>query len=190
LLAALSLTACAAGAGIAVNSLTAPSIHSVSTPGILVDDMHLAAGSCHVKEIDQAKGLVLPDRSCSPGATDPAVTQENLKATICRAGYTATVRPSASVTNPAKTASLKAYGLPYTPTTEYDHVIPLELGGATATSNLWPEPNYDGAAGTTNPKDDVENVLNRAVCSGKVTLAAAQQAIASDWTTAKAKLGL
>jgi hypothetical protein len=41
-----------------------------------------------------------------------------------------------------------------------------------------------------NPKDKVENDLNDAVCSGKVSLDAARQAIASDWTTAEHVLGL
>ncbi|MFE2103785.1 hypothetical protein [Streptomyces sp. NPDC059468] len=36
----------------------------------------------------------------------------------------------------------------------------------------------------------VASKLHTAVCSGKVTLAAAQQAIVSDWTTALTRLGL
>ena len=43
---------------------------------------------------------------------------------------------------------------------------------------------------TPNPKDKVEGALNRAVCDGQVTLAAAQNAIASNWTTAEKKLGV
>ncbi|MEZ0069653.1 hypothetical protein ABIA32_005700 [Streptacidiphilus sp. MAP12-20] len=35
-----------------------------------------------------------------------------------------------------------------------------------------------------NPKDDVESALHDAVCSGQVSLGAAQQALATDWTTA------
>lgn len=165
-------------------------MHQASTPGTLVDDMKLTPGQCHVKVVDQAKGSVLPDPACTPGAIDPAVTQENLQTTICHSGYTKTVRPPANVTNPAKTISLKTYGLPYTATTEYDHLIPLELGGASATSNLWPETNIATAASVNNPKDAIENALNAAVCNGRISLAAAQQAIAGDWTTAKARLGL
>jgi hypothetical protein len=36
----------------------------------------------------------------------------------------------------------------------------------------------------------VENVLHKAVCSGKATLAAAQNAIAENWQTAETVLGL
>jgi hypothetical protein len=36
---------------------------------------------------------VLPRHELTPGAMDPRVTQSNLRNTICRPGYTATVRP-------------------------------------------------------------------------------------------------
>ena len=45
---------------------------------------------------------------------------------------------------------------------EYDHLIPLELGGApNSPRNLWPEP---GAS--PNPKDRLENRLRVLVCDG------------------------
>jgi hypothetical protein len=60
---------------------------------------------------------------------------------------------------------------------EYDHLVPLELGGATNDPrNLWPEP---GAS--PNQKDTVESELNRQVCDGRMTLAQAQNAIATNW---------
>ena len=45
---------------------------------------------------------------------------------------------------------------------------------------MWPE--YPP---TPNPKDKVENALNAAVCEGRVSLTAAQDAIAANWLTAK-----
>ena len=55
--------------------------------------------------------------------------------------------------------------------------MPLELGGATNDPrNLWPEP---GAS--PNPKDAVENYLNREVCDHTMTLARAQAAIVANW---------
>lgn len=126
-----------------------------------------------------------PDPACTPGAIDPAVTQQNIASTICRSGYTATVRPSTSQTDAAKAKMYKAYAIPAHDTSELDHLVSLELGGSNDIKNLWPE------VGTLpNPKDKVENDLHRAVCSGKVTLAAAQQAIATDWLTAEHTLGL
>lgn len=126
-----------------------------------------------------------PDPKCTPGAIDPAVTQANIKSTICHSGYTSTVRPSASQTDRLKHAMYKSYGLPAGDTSELDHLVSLELGGANDAANLWPE-----VGKIPNPKDSVENDLHDAVCSGKVTLAAAQQAIASNWQTAEAVLGI
>src|SRR5262249_10481489 len=56
--------------------------------------------------------------------------------------------------------------------------VPLELGGAVNDPrNLWPEPG-----GSPNPKDAVEDALHEKVCDGQLTLAAAQRAIAANWT--------
>jgi hypothetical protein len=115
----------------------------------------------------------------------PAVTQANIQTTICRSGYTETVRPPESVTEAEKKASLAAYGDPgplhdY----EYDHLVPLELGGAdNDPRNLWPEP---GAS--PNPKDALEDRLRSMVCAGELTLAAAREEIAVDWVSAYHRL--
>lgn len=118
---------------------------------------------------------------CTPGAIDAAVTQANIHATICVSGYTTTVRPAESVTEAFKVADEKAYGIS---SGELDHLIPLEIGGSSDAHNLWVEPGS-----IPNPKDTVENDLHAAVCSGQLSLAAAQQLIATDWTTALAKIG-
>jgi hypothetical protein len=142
-----------------------------------------APGSCTVRHVNNQ---VLPDAACTPGALNPTVTQATIGTTICRRGWTATVRPPVSVTERIKKQIDRAYSLPVTTRGELDHLVSLELGGAPDDArNLWTEP---GAI--PNPKDSVENTLNRAVCSGRVTLTAAQHAIASDWTTAEHVLGL
>ncbi|MGW1048761.1 hypothetical protein [Streptomyces sp. NPDC002521] len=53
-----------------------------------------------------------------------------------------------------------------------------------------PDPGHKPGGGINNKKDPVETRLHTAVCSGKVTLAAAQKGIATDWTTAEKTLGL
>jgi hypothetical protein len=135
-------------------------------------------GSCHAR--GQGK-FSLPDLTCTPGAIDPAVTQANIRSTICRAGYTKTVRPPESITEREKRESLLAYGdqhpLGYY---EYDHLVSLELGGARNDArNLWPEP---GAS--PNSKDSLEARLHARVCDGEMSLSAAQLAIARDWVAA------
>ncbi len=140
------------------------------------------AGSCHAR----GSGLFsLPDLRCTPGAISPAVTQANLDSTICSHGYTETVRPPESVTEAEKEASITAYGDPGSlHDYEYDHLVPLELGGATNDPrNLWPEP---GAS--PNPKDKLEDRLNAMVCEGEIGLATSQREIATDWVAAYHRL--
>ncbi len=137
--------------------------------------------------------LPLPDPSCTPGALNPSVTQATISSTICVSGWTATVRPPTSYTNALKAKQIAQYGYSDTNLSDYeeDHFIPLELGGAPRDpANLWPEPHYNAGGGTSSQKDSVENALKRAVCAGTVELAPAQNAIATDWTTALSVLGL
>lgn len=137
-------------------------------------------------------GQTLPDRSCTPGALDPAVTQATYLGTICRpGGYTKTVRPPASMTGPEKAKAMRAYSVTGAASGyEFDHLVPLSLGGASDRRNLWPEPNVGGTGGfDINAKDIVEDRLHTLVCSGKVPLPKAQAAIAADWSTALAVLG-
>ncbi len=136
------------------------------------------ADSCHARGRGE---LSLPDPRCTPGAISPAVKQSNLRRTICRSGYSRSVRPSESITEREKLASMAAYGDSDSPRHyEYDHLVSLELGGATNDArNLWPEP---GA--TPNVKDRLEDRLHALVCDGSVTLASAQTQVAHNWVKA------
>jgi hypothetical protein len=125
----------------------------------------------------------LPDTSCTPGALNPEVTQSTIQNTICRKGWTKTVRPPLSFTGPLKRDLMASYGQNGAMHGfELDHLVSLELGGAPASvRNLWPEPNDHPRPGVANTKDLLENVLNQQVCSGHMTLADAQRCIAVDW---------
>ncbi|MFE9606824.1 hypothetical protein [Streptomyces hokutonensis] len=152
-----------------------------------------AAGTCHYWYL---KGEPLEDPKCTPGAISPAVTQSNLKSTICRkGGYTSGIRPSTSVTGKEKKLNAASYGFTGRMSdAEYDHLISLQLGGdPNDYRNLWVEPADPGhkkGSGVNNKKDPVETKLHTAVCKGTVTLAAAQKAIVTDWTTALSSLHL
>ena len=132
---------------------------------------------------------IFPDASLHPGATNPDVTQDNIESTICKSGFTKSVRPPASYTDDLKRQQMRDEGLPGSPSDyEEDHLISLELGGAPKDpKNLWPEP-YENKGdkfakrGTgSETKDKVENQTNKLVCSEKMPLSDAQQRIASDW---------
>jgi hypothetical protein len=160
-----------------------------------------AAGSCHYRWTSVKQPL--PDTHCTPGATNPKVTQKTLATTICKSGYTTAIRPPSSITGKEKVANAKSYhyigSLAYA---EYDHLIALELGGdPNDRRNLWvepPSPGHTARQGVSNPKDSVENYLKSQVCNAVhlashhqgtartyLPLAAAEQLIASNWTTAK-----
>jgi hypothetical protein len=117
-------------------------------------------------------GAILADPVRTPGVLNPDVTQATIRSTICRHGWTDTIRPPTSYTNALKTKQMRQYRERGS-LSDYqeDHLISLELGGnPTDPRNLWPEP-YPRAAEV----DQIENELNGEVCSGQLTLAEAQQ---------------
>ena len=52
----------------------------------------------------------LPDPVRTPGAVNPAVTQETIYSTICRSGWSASVRPPAAYTGALKRRQLRELG--------------------------------------------------------------------------------
>jgi hypothetical protein len=140
-------------------------------------------GSCHAI----GAGLYSrPDPACTPGTLNPAVTQATIDRTICVTGWTETVRPPETVTEQEKAGSMAAYGDTGSMAAyEYDHFVPLELGGATNDPrNLWPE-----LGASPNPKDSVEGELRSEVCDGRLSLAAAQREIVKNWVALARSLG-
>ena len=118
-----------------------------------------------------ASGLIRADAVRTPGVLNPNVTQATIGSTICRRGWTRTIRPPVEYTNALKEKQMRAYGETGS-VSDYqeDHLISLELGGdPTDPRNLWPEP-YPRAAAV----DELENELNARVCDGSLSLADAQ----------------
>ena len=83
-----------------------------------------APGAC--RYLTAANGQTLPDPNCTPGAISP-----KLATTICRTGYTKSIRPPASITEIEKRDNAAAYG--YTGSlkdVEYEHLsCHLNLAG-------------------------------------------------------------
>ena len=123
---------------------------------------HLHGGASH---------LIVADPSRTPGVLNPDVTQANIRSTICKRGWTATIRPPVSYTDALKRQQMRQYG-ETGPMSAYqeDHLISLEMGGnPTDPRNLWPEP-YPRASQV----DQIENQLNAEICDGQLSLAQAQ----------------
>lgn len=129
-----------------------------------------------INELESKSG-VYPDPALTPGDTDPAVTQDTIKETICKHGYTKTVR---NVTSAMKKEVFAEYKIKdHFGDYEVDHFISLELGGSNAIKNLWPE-SYK-IEWNARKKDVVETYLGHEICQGRISLLDAQKAIREDW---------
>jgi hypothetical protein len=119
-----------------------------------------------------SKGPYHADLVRTPGVVNPDVTQANITSTVCKHGWTRTIRPPTDYTNALKLKQMREYGVGGSPSQyQEDHLISLELGGhPTDARNLWPEP-YPRAA----EMDTIENELNAKVCSGDLSLDEAQR---------------
>jgi hypothetical protein len=169
--------------GTRMQRILAAPLTAVAMTAALATPVTIAVTPAYAQTCSQSY-LPLPDSSCQPGATNPDVTQSTINSTICVSGWTSSVRPPTSYTNPLKVQQIAEYGYRDTSTADYeeDHLIPLELGGAPRDPrNLWPEPRYDAGGATAADKDTVENALKKEVCAGTMTLAAAQKIMATDW---------
>jgi hypothetical protein len=140
--------------------------------------LFLAAAAVAVTALPRCSGsgsnrlVVRASWTLTPGVLNPAVTQANIASTICRHGWTRTIRPPVSYTNALKAKGLRQYRLRGPPSGfQEDHLISLELGGDPVDPrNLWPEP-YPRASAV----DRIENDLNHRVCTGSLSLADAQR---------------
>jgi hypothetical protein len=129
---------------------------------------------------------IYPKLNLTMGFPNPDINQENIKNNICNPHWsTKSIRPPSSYTTALKVKQFVSYGYTDKNTKDYeeDHLISLELGGDPKDErNLWPEP-YSASIpdGGARAKDKVENFLHAQVCSGAMTLEAAQKEIVQDW---------
>ena len=166
-------------------------IVAASAAAVAVASSHRNLGGVELAEgrygvvfpLEQAR----PDPHLTPGAADPAVTQANIHATICRRGYTKTIRPARQYTERLKRRQIRRYRYTDRRLRDYeeDHLVSLGIGGSPASPrNLWPEPRHVIGGWGSDAKDRLENRLHTAVCRGRLPLLEAQRAIATDWIAA------
>ena len=136
-----------------------------------------------------AQVAYLPNPKLTPGAFNPAITQANMKDTICNPAWsTKSVRPPSNYTNALKIKQIAQYGYVDKDPTHYeqDHLGPLLLGGEPYDPrNEWPQPR--SGAWTAVQKDKLEVRAHKLVCSGKVPLRQMQKEIATNWVAAYKK---
>ncbi|MCU1454479.1 MAG: hypothetical protein JWN46_2625 [Acidimicrobiales bacterium] len=158
---------------------------------VFVPPLQTATSGCTLHDAD-------PDPACTPGVVNPAVTESNIRTTICRSGWSRRQRAKyLPASGPRGSQALKRkvaayYDPPGVPaTSEGDHVISIELGGDPAGgpnfagANFFDEPHDltgpDGQPAGSRVKDGFENALHRMVCAHQISLAEAQRQIATDW---------
>lgn len=175
---ALVLVGCSSGGSVGGGGSPTPVRTTVPTPTVVPTGLPTGVPplwghqtktvNCNLNAVQP-----LPDPACTPGAILPVTAVQ-----VCVPGYSSGVR---NVPTAEKDQARAEYGVVSNPPGAYeiDHFIALELGGSNDISNLWPEaaqpmPGF-------HQKDAVENYLHSQVCSGKMTLLAAQLAISRNW---------
>ena len=130
---------------------------------------------------------LLPDRGLTPGAVNPAIVGDpsgksivvnGVEANICAKDFTA--NPYKKATEAVKHRVCDEYGQKDCFKTDrggFDHLVPLEIGGADTINNLWwlPDPDYDVKLYKVNER------LKPLVCSGKINLKTAQSIVLHNW---------
>ena len=116
---------------------------------------------------------LLPKAEHATGFRNPEVRQGNLATTVCKAGYSGTIRPPVSYTNFVKREELRYYKLPgKVGDYQLDHMLSLSLGGSPYdTRNLWMQPKSQAGR-----DDTLEAKWHRDLCKGTLTLKQAQAA--------------
>jgi hypothetical protein len=121
----------------------------------------------------------LPNASLTPGATWNVTAAE-----LCADK----AREDRQISAAVRQEVLREYGMESVPFEEYelDYLITPELGGAPEARNLWPQ-RYAARAWNAHVKDQLEELLPRLVCDGRLDLATAQADIAANWIAAYKK---
>jgi hypothetical protein len=159
---------CRAAGSASTTTVTPPPVITIAPP------TSTTTTSTTATPLPPALRLVLPIKTITPGALNAKVRQGTIGRTICKAGWTASIRPSSSYTTALKIKQMPLYEENGSLSQyEEDHLIPLELGGAPRNAkNLWPEPRAQ-----SKQSDPLETKLKRQVCQRTLTLAAARAAI-------------
>ncbi len=124
---------------------------------------------------DKNAGSAQPDFNVTPGhlctPTDPNFKEYRYAEHIayCNRNVTKQMKQQVAASYNVPQASWSSY--------EFDHLIPLCIGGDSSVDNLWPQPR--GAA-DSDGKDKLENDLYKQMVAGTITQQAAVQRI-YDW---------
>ena len=124
--------------------------------------------------VTTADGVLIANPAITPGHATPNLTV----ATVCSAGFGVA---ASHVKYGSRSDIFANYGIPWSERNNYqvDYLIPLSLGGDDSRTNLWPMPLTGPAVPAM--KNALAVLMHTLVCTGKLPLAAAQDAMAANW---------
>lgn len=142
-----------------------------------------AASFFPVREEAPRQALVESDARPVPTFTPGATIEIDVR-DVCDD----TPRAPQEIDTAVRQTVLKNYGMEAVPPDQYelDYLITPQLGGAPEARNLWPQ-RYRERVWNAGVKDQLEDLLPRLVCEGRVDLRTAQRDIAADWVAAYRK---
>jgi hypothetical protein len=122
----------------------------------------------------------------TPGATNPTITQATVTSTICQPRYVNQIK--SQISKKTSTEVFAEYAIATKMRSDYaiDHLVPLDLGGTNALTNLWPIP----LKGTATPqlKAVVDAAVHKSMCAGFISLATAQGLFNASWPSVDTNL--
>ena len=139
-----------------------------------------------IRAVSWENGRATPDARLRPDpAFTPGLTRAVSLTELCSLDHDEVVR---SVPAALEQRVLHEYGIAAASPADYevDYLITPGLGGADDLRNLWPQPHAH-TVWNSYAKDQLEDRLHGMVCSGTLSLPAAQQEIAGDWISAYRK---
>jgi hypothetical protein len=169
-----------------INRRWLPPVSSTWIAAAAVVAVAIGAASLLVPREDGARSAVtaieagaLPVAALTPGATIEIDLRD-----VCDE----TPRRPHEISAAVRAEVLRSYGMESVPADQYelDYLITPQLGGAPDARNLWPQ-RYQARVWNAGVKDQLEDLLPRLVCRGRVDLRTAQREIANDWVAAYRK---
>ena len=122
----------------------------------------------------------------TPGATNPAITQATAASTICKPRYANKIK--SQISNRTRTKVFSEYAIAKNQRSGYaiGHLVPTDLGGTNALTNLWPIP----LKGTATPQREavVDAAVHQSMCAGFISLATAQGQFNASWANVDTNL--
>ena len=148
----------------------------------------IAVGACAFALVCAVAILVRPHRAFAFDEPSPRLTPGAARVVDREALCNSTLPKNQVVPADLRERVFQAYGIAHADPRKYevDYLITPALGGADDIRNLWPQP-YVSTVWNARVKDELEDRLREMVCGGRLDLAEAQRAIATDWIAAYKK---